>query len=505
MNILVINAGSSSLKYQLIRMEDESILCKGVCERIGIDGKYSYKAMNGYKVEKEADLFTHKDAFDVILHEMVQGEGHVIDSVNEIAAIGHRVTHGGDKFSHSVLVDEATIDAIANMRDISPLHNPPQAATIRACRTVFGEALPMAAVFDTAFHATMPPKAYTFAIPYKYYEEHGVRRYGFHGTSHRYVSGRMAELLGEMPHRLITCHLGNGSSLAAIKDGKVVDTSMGFTPLDGIIMGTRCGSIDPSIVSYIANLENLHERGMNRLLNNESGLLGVSGVSSDFRDVLEEAENGNERAQLAADMLEYQLVKLIGSYAAGAGRGGCHSVYRRHRRKCHGPAGAGDARSGLPGRDRRPGGQQQPRRGGSHLRGGQQGGGMGSAHQRGDHDRAGYCGADKISAGRWPVKATPPSGRTAAPAKAPQSRMALGDGGVGRAGASKGAVTAPAGASRPLWRTAMGGRRPPRRRCRRPCGRGPVPAVVQWPRSGAGSSSRKRREMHQMPASATRV
>ena len=163
MNILVINAGSSSLKYQLIRMEDESILCKGVCERIGIDGKYSYKAMNGYKVEKEADLFTHKDAFDVILHEMVQGEGHVIDSVNEIAAIGHRVTHGGDKFSHSVLVDEATIDAIANMRDISPLHNPPQAATIRACRTVFGEALPMAAVFDTAFHATMPPKAYTFA------------------------------------------------------------------------------------------------------------------------------------------------------------------------------------------------------------------------------------------------------------------------------------------------------------------------------------------------------
>lgn len=319
MNILVINAGSSSLKYQLIRMEDESILCKGVCERIGIDGKYSYKAMNGYKVEKEADLFTHKDAFDVILHEMVQGEGHVIDSVNEIAAIGHRVTHGGDKFSHSVLVDEATIDAIANMRDISPLHNPPQAATIRACRTVFGEALPMAAVFDTAFHATMPPKAYTFAIPYKYYEEHGVRRYGFHGTSHRYVSGRMAELLGEMPHRLITCHLGNGSSLAAIKDGKVVDTSMGFTPLDGIIMGTRCGSIDPSIVSYIANLENLHERGMNRLLNNESGLLGVSGVSSDFRDVLEAAENGNERAQLAADMLEYQLVKLIGSYAATLG------------------------------------------------------------------------------------------------------------------------------------------------------------------------------------------
>ena len=316
MNILVINAGSSSLKYQLIRMEDESILCKGVCERIGIDGKYSYKAMNGYKVEKEADLFTHKDAFDVILHEMVQGEGHVIDSVNEIAAIGHRVTHGGDKFSHSVLVDEATIDAIANMRDISPLHNPPQAATIRACRTVFGEALPMAAVFDTAFHATMPPKAYTFAIPYKYYEEHGVRRYGFHGTSHRYVSGRMAELLGEMPHRLITCHLGNGSSLAAIKDGKVVDTSMGFTPLDGIIMGTRCGSIDPAIMPFLMDKTGMTAKEMDTYMNKKSGMLGISGISSDFRDLGAAAEKGDERAKLALDMFVYAVKKYIGSYAA---------------------------------------------------------------------------------------------------------------------------------------------------------------------------------------------
>ena len=319
MNILVINAGSSSLKYQLIRMEDETILCKGVCERIGIDGKYSYKTADGYKVEKTADLFTHKDAFDVILHEMVEGEGRVIHSVEEIAAVGHRVTHGGDKFSHSVLIDEATIEAINAMRSISPLHNPPQAATIRACRSVFGEKLPMVAVFDTAFHATMPPKAYTFAIPYKYYEQYGVRRYGFHGTSHRYVSGRIGELMGGRPHRLITCHLGNGSSLAAIRDGRVVDTSMGFTPLDGLMMGTRCGSIDPSIVSYIANLENLHESEMSHLLNGESGLLGVSGVSSDFRDVLEAAENGNKRAQLAADMLEYQIVKLIGSYAAALG------------------------------------------------------------------------------------------------------------------------------------------------------------------------------------------
>lgn len=319
MNILVINAGSSSLKYQLIRMEDETTLCKGVCERIGIDGKYSYKTADGYKVEKEAELFTHKDAFDVILHEMTRGEGHVIDSVEEIAAVGHRVTHGGDKFSRSVLVDEAAIDAINEMRDISPLHNPPQAATIRACRSVFGEKVPMVAVFDTAFHATMPPKAYTFAIPYKYYEEHGVRRYGFHGTSHRYVSGRVAELMGEVPHRLITCHLGNGSSLAAIKDGKVIDTSMGFTPLDGIIMGTRCGSIDPSIVSYLAGLEGMHESDISRLLNNESGLLGVSGVSSDCRDVQAAAKAGNKRAQLALDMLEYQLVKLIGSYVGALG------------------------------------------------------------------------------------------------------------------------------------------------------------------------------------------
>lgn len=319
MNILVINAGSSSLKYQLIRMEDETTLCKGVCERIGIDGKYSYKTADGYKVEKEAELFTHKDAFDVILHEMTRGEGHVIDSVEEIAAVGHRVTHGGDKFSRSVLVDEAAIDAINEMRDISPLHNPPQAATIRACRSVFGEKVPMVAVFDTAFHATMPPKAYTFAIPYKYYEEHGVRRYGFHGTSHRYVSGRVAELMGEVPHRLITCHLGNGSSLAAIKNGKVIDTSMGFTPLDGIIMGTRCGSIDPSIVSYLAGLEGMHESDISHLLNNESGLLGVSGVSSDCRDVQAAAKAGNKRAQLALDMLEYQLVKLIGSYAGALG------------------------------------------------------------------------------------------------------------------------------------------------------------------------------------------
>ena len=319
MNILVINAGSSSLKYQLIDMKDETVLCKGVCERIGIDGRITYKTHEGFSVEKDADLFTHKDAFDAILQEMISGDGHVINDVSEITAVGHRVTHGGTRFTQSVLIDEEAIDAIADMRSISPLHNPPQAATIRASRQVFGENVPMVAVFDTAFHNTLPEKAFMFAVPYHYYTEHGVRRYGFHGTSHRYVSERFAEIKGAMPERLITCHLGNGSSISAILNGHVIDTSMGFTPLDGLIMGTRCGSIDPSVVTFIANLENKHERGMTRILNTESGLLGVSGVSSDFRDVLGAAEKGNHRAQLAVEMLEYQITKFIGSYVAALG------------------------------------------------------------------------------------------------------------------------------------------------------------------------------------------
>ena len=315
MNILVINAGSSSLKYQLIRMEDETILCKGVCERIGIDGKYSYKTAGGYAVEKDTELFTHKDAFDVILHEMVSGEGHVIDSVEEIAAVGHRVTHGGDKFSRSVLIDEEAINTIVALRDISPLHNPPQAATIRACRSVFGEKLPMAAVFDTAFHATMPPKAYTFAIPYEYYEKHGVRRYGFHGTSHRYVSGRMAQLLGGMPHRLITCHLGNGGSVSAIRNGKCVDTSMGLTPLEGLVMGTRSGDIDPAIIFHLHDTLGMSVDAINKLLTKESGLLGLTEVTSDCRYV-EDNYATKEDAKRAMDVYCHRLAKYIGAYTA---------------------------------------------------------------------------------------------------------------------------------------------------------------------------------------------
>ena len=320
MKVLVINAGSSSLKYQLIDMENEAVLAKGNCERIGVDGLITHKTSDGRTVSHNTPFPTHKEAFMEVVNILTEGEGKVIDSVKEISAVGHRVLHGSEVYKTSTLVTDKVIEDIFSFSELGPLHNPPQATAMKACQEVFGKETPMVAIFDTSFHQTMPPKAYMFGVPYEYYEKYSIRRYGFHGTSHRFVSGRYGQLHGSIEGtKIITCHLGNGSSISAIKDGKVVDTSMGFTPLDGIIMGTRCGSIDPSIVSYIANLENLHERGMNRLLNNESGLLGVSGVSSDFRDVLEAAENGNERAQLAADMLEYQLVKLIGSYAAALG------------------------------------------------------------------------------------------------------------------------------------------------------------------------------------------
>ena len=319
MKILVINAGSSSLKYQLLDPDTKEVLAKGLCERIGLDGHIKHTPTGKDVYDADRYMPDHEAAIKLVMEVLTHNYYGVIKDMSEIDAVGHRVVHGGEEFTHSVIIDKNVMKGIRECIPLAPLHNPANITGINACTAVMGKDVPQVAVFDTAFHQTMPAKAYMYALPYEYYEKDKVRRYGFHGTSHRYVSGRMAELLGEMPHRLITCHLGNGSSLAAIKDGKVVDTSMGFTPLDGIIMGTRCGSIDPSIVSYIANLENLHERGMNRLLNNESGLLGVSGVSSDFRDVLEAAENGNERAQLAADMLEYQLVKLIGSYAAALG------------------------------------------------------------------------------------------------------------------------------------------------------------------------------------------
>ena len=319
MKVLVINAGSSSLKYQLFDMDNESVLAKGNCERIGVDGKISYKTAS-YKTEYECSFPTHKEAFMEVVKVMTEGEGKVINDKSEISAIGHRALHGSEKYKVSTVVtDEVIHDLAVTFKDLGPLHNPPQAVAMSACRDVFGADVPMVAVFDTSFHQTMPPKAYMFGIPYEYYEKYSIRRYGFHGTSHRFVTSRIAELCGKMPHRLITCHLGNGSSICAIVDGKVQDTSMGLTPLDGFIMGTRCGAIDPSVVTYIAEKEGKTPEEMSNLMNKKSGFLGISGISSDCRDLHAAAEQGNERAKLALDMLAYQIKKVVGGYAAAMG------------------------------------------------------------------------------------------------------------------------------------------------------------------------------------------
>lgn len=253
MKILVINAGSSSLKYQLIDMDNENVIAKGNCERIGLDGFIGHKTHDGREVEKDMSFPTHKEAFMAVVEVLTTGEGKVMDDVKEISAVGHRVLHGSEVYKTSTLVTDKVIEDIFAFRELGPLHNPPQATAMKACQEVFGKDTPMVAVFDTSFHQTMPPKAYMFGVPYEYYEKYSIRRYGFHGTSHRYVSQRYFEITGKDPKgtKIITCHLGNGSSLAAIQDGKVVDTSMGLTPLDGFIMGTRCGGIDPSVVTYI--------------------------------------------------------------------------------------------------------------------------------------------------------------------------------------------------------------------------------------------------------------
>ncbi|MEG1874160.1 MAG: acetate kinase [Angelakisella sp.] len=318
MKVLVINAGSSSLKYQLVDMQNEAVLAKGNCERIGAGGKIGHKTLDGRSMEYDVAFPTHKEAFMELVKVLTTGDGKVIDDVSEIAAVGHRILHGSEKYKVSTVITEQVICDIESYADLGPLHNPPQAVAMRACRAVFGDSIPMVAVFDTSFHQTMPPKAYMFAVPYEYYEKYSIRRYGFHGTSHRFVSGRYTQLTGKAP-RLITCHLGNGSSIAAIRDGKVQDTSMGLTPLDGFIMGTRCGGIDPSVVTYIAGKENLSPSEMSDLLNKKSGFLGISGISSDCRDLHTAAEQGNKRAQLALDMLVYQVKKIVGGYAAALG------------------------------------------------------------------------------------------------------------------------------------------------------------------------------------------
>ena len=321
MKVLVINCGSSSLKYQLIDMEGEKVLCKGLCERIGMESSMITHEANGHKATTPAIFPTHTEAFTEVVKKMTTGEGKVIESVSEIDAIGHRVVHGGEKFKESCLITPEVVKAIHDLSPLAPLHNPAAILGIEASYKVFGEDKPNVAVFDTAFHSTMPPKAYMYAIPYEYYEKYGVRRYGFHGTSHRYVAGEVAKVMGKPVEelRIINCHLGNGSSLAAIKYGKCVDTTMGFTPLAGVLMGTRCGDIDPAIVLNVMDNHNLSTKDMDKLMNKQSGVLGISGVSSDFRDLGKAAGEGNERAQLALDMFHYQVRKEIGAFAAAMG------------------------------------------------------------------------------------------------------------------------------------------------------------------------------------------
>lgn len=320
MKILVINAGSSSLKYQLIDMENESVLAKGLCERIGIDGHLKHTPLVDGKTVYDEDIAlpTHDEAISAVIDKLTSPEYGVVSSMSEIDAVGHRVVHGLDKFSGSVLVDDAVMEAIQAAVPFSPLHNPANMTGIRACQKVMGADVPMVAVFDTAFHQTMPAKAFMYAIPYEYYENDSIRRYGFHGTSHRFVGGRCAELMGKPIEELkiITCHMGNGSSIAAIDGGKCVDTSMGFTPLVGLPMGTRSGDLDPAVMQFIMNKYDIGIDEMMNILNKKSGMLGISGVSSDFRDLDQGSADGNDRCSLALDMFHYWVAKVVGSYAA---------------------------------------------------------------------------------------------------------------------------------------------------------------------------------------------
>lgn len=321
MKILVVNAGSSSLKYQLIDMTDESVLAKGLCERIGVDGKITHKAADGRVFTADIPMPTHSEAFDSLVTALTKSDARVIDSLSEISAVGHRIVQGGAIFSRSTLVDDQVVKDIESLSDLAPLHNPAHVLGIRACLASLGREIPEVVVFDTSFHQTMPPKAYMYALPYEYFEKYKVRRYGFHGTSHRYVSDRCAEIMGKEKKeiKMVTCHLGNGCSISAVKDGVCADTSMGFTPLDGFMMGTRTGTMDPSVLTFIAEKENLSPRDVSELCNKKSGMLGISGVSSDNRDVSAAAAEGNERARLAMEMQRYQILKFVGSYVAAMG------------------------------------------------------------------------------------------------------------------------------------------------------------------------------------------
>ncbi len=317
MKVLVINAGSSSLKYQLFDMESEKMLAKGNCDRIGVDGAFQHKTWDGREKKVNTEIKTHVDAFKLVTAALVDKEIGVISELSEVRAVGHRIVQGGSLFDKSVLVNDEVIRQIKSLIPLAPLHNGPEVDAILACREVFGADKPQCVVFDTSFHATMPEKAYLYAVPYEYYDKYKVRRYGFHGTSHRYVSHHCAALMHQPLEdiKMITCHIGNGSSITAIQNGKVVDTSMGLTPLDGFMMGTRSGSLDPSVVTFIMEQEGLTPKQMNEILNKKSGTFGICGMSDD-RDVTKAEIEGDPKAILAHEMLNYQIAKYIGAYTA---------------------------------------------------------------------------------------------------------------------------------------------------------------------------------------------
>ena len=316
MKILVINCGSSSLKYQLINMETEDVMAKGLVERIGIEGsRIKHETIGKEKKTIETPMQDHKRALELVMESLTNEEYGAIKSLDEIDAVGHRVVHGGEDFAKSVVIDEKVLKGIEDNVEIAPLHNPPNIMGIKACQRLLPD-VKQVAVFDTAFHQTMPEESYIYALPYEYYEKYKIRRFGFHGTSHKYITNKAAEMLGKDVNEvnLITCHLGNGSSICAVKNGKSIDTSMGFTPLEGLAMGTRCGDLDPAILPFIMDKENLSTEEINTLINKKSGVLGISGVSSDFRDIEAARDEGNKRAKLALDIFEKRVRGYIGSY-----------------------------------------------------------------------------------------------------------------------------------------------------------------------------------------------
>ncbi len=318
MKILVVNAGSSSLKYQLLDMTDESVIAKGNADRIGVDGHISAKTGDGRKLEADCNFPTHTEAFEKLVEVLTTGETKVIDSMSEIAAVGHRIVQGAEIFKETCMVTDEVIDQIDGLAELAPVHNHPHALALRACKEVLPEGTPQVVVFDTAFHSTMPRKAYLFGLPYDCYKDLHVRKYGFHGTSHRFVSAKLAELMGKdiKDLKIVSCHLGNGSSITAVDGGKSVDTTMGFTPLDGLIMGTRCGAVDPSAILFVMKKLGLSPDEMTAYTNKKSGFLGLSGISSDNRDIQKAALEGDERAQATCEMLAYQIKKYIGAFAA---------------------------------------------------------------------------------------------------------------------------------------------------------------------------------------------